>query len=140
MARRPRGHLPADGDGNDEVQPRPWRRPQRDLAYTAWASFLMACAASAVFFAMVDPGVLSGTTTPGWEISREAGYAIGFFGFWLLTAATALFVIWLVRTEPQPPPARTSRAPDSQGTGRRSGGPLRRRPRPDSNEGREARS
>ena len=96
----------------------------------------MACAASAVFFAMVDPDVLSGTTTPGWEISREAGYAIGFFGFWLLTAATALFAIWLVRSEPPRPPARTPGAPGGPGTGRR-GGPLRRRPRPDSSEGRE---
>ena len=85
----------------DEAPGRPWRRRQRDFAYVAWASFLMACAASAVFFAMVDPEVLSGTTTPGWEISRQAGYAIGFFGFWLLTAGTATFAIWLVRTENQ---------------------------------------
>lgn len=83
----------------DTERPRHWRQGQRDAAYAAWASFLMACAAAAVFFAMVDPTVLSGTTTPGWEISREAGYAIGFFGFWLLTAATSVFVIWLVRTE-----------------------------------------
>lgn len=80
-------------------RPRPWRRRQRDFAYVAWASFLMACASSAVFFAIVDPQVLSGTTTPGWEISREEGYAIGFFGFWLLTAATGAFVLWLVRSE-----------------------------------------
>lgn len=86
-----------------ELHSRPWHRRQRDLAYVAWTSFLMACAASAVFFAMVDPEVLSGTTTPGWEISRQAGYAIGFFGFWLLTAGTALFAIWLVRTESQAP-------------------------------------
>lgn len=95
MARSPYGQPPEPADD----QPRPWRRRQRDAAYVAWASFLMACAASAVFFAMVDPQVLSGTTTPGWEISREAGYAIGFFGFWLLTAATSVFMVWLVRTE-----------------------------------------
>lgn len=81
-------------------RPRPWRRLQRDAGYALWVSFLMSCAASAVFFAMVDPEVLSGTTTPGWEISRQAGYAIGFFGFWLLTAVTSIFVIWLVRSEP----------------------------------------
>jgi hypothetical protein len=94
-------------------RPRPWPRRQRDFAYVAWASFLMACAAAAVFFAMVDPEILSGTTTPGWDISREAGYAIGFFGFWLLTAATAVFVIWLVRTEPGP--ASGTRRPRSEG-------------------------
>lgn len=95
MTRSPGG--PRLDDAADRT--RHWRQRQRDIAYVAWASFLMACAAAAVFFAMVDPAVLSGTTTPGWEISREAGYAIGFFGFWLLTAATSVFVIWLVRTE-----------------------------------------
>jgi hypothetical protein len=89
--------IPGDPLEHENGRPRPWRRRQRDFGYIAWSSFLMACAASAMFFAMVDPEVLSGTTTPGWEISREAGYAIGFFGFWLLTLATAVFVIWLVR-------------------------------------------
>lgn len=122
-----------------DVKPRPWRRRQRDLGYIAWASFLMACAASAVFFAMVDPQVLSGTTTPGWEISREAGYAIGFFGFWLLTAATALFAIWLVRTELQASMTGTSRPGEGQRNGRRRGGPLRRRIRPHATPGNEER-
>lgn len=112
----------------DDTRPRPWRRRQRDIAYTAWASFLMACAASAVFFAMVDPQVLSGTTTPGWEISRQAGYAIGFFGFWLLTAVTAGFAIWLVRTEP-PRTTTGNRRPRAPETRRRRG-LLRRRARP----------
>ena len=125
MARTP-------ASANDE--PRPWRRRQRDIAYVAWASFLMACAASAVFFAMVDPQVLSGTTTPGWEISREAGYAIGFFGFWLLTAATGVFLIWLVRTENGP------RRVDGLHPGRRHRDPLRRRGRRGAGRGREAKS
>lgn len=112
----------------DDTRPRPWRRRQRDFAYAAWASFLMACAASAVFFAMVDPEVLSGTTTPGWEISRQAGYAIGFFGFWLLTAGTAAFAIWLVRTEPPAGSAGTRRPRGGQIERRR--GLLRRRARP----------
>jgi hypothetical protein len=117
--------------------PRPWRQRQRDVGYIAWSSFLMACAASAVFFAMVDPEVLSGTTTPGWEISREAGYAIGFLGFWLLTAATALFAIWLVRTERQPPGKGTRRTGNGHRNGRRRGGPLRRRLRHDPTTGQE---
>lgn len=126
MASSPNG-LPQDPG---EQQPTPWRRRQRDLGYVAWASFLMACAASAVFFAMVDPEVLSGTTTPGWEISRQAGYAIGFFGFWLLTAGTALFAIWLVRSEPTAP-AGTRRPHDDLKQQRRRPGLLRRRPRPE---------
>lgn len=100
----------------------------------------MACAASAVFFAMVDPQVLSGTTTPGWEISREAGYAIGFFGFWLLTAATGVFLIWLVRTENGPRTDNGSHRADSLHPDRRRRDPLRRRGRRDADRGREERS
>lgn len=100
----------------------------------------MACAAAAVFFAMVDPQVLSGTTTPGWEISREAGYAIGFFGFWLLTAATGVFMLWLVRTENGPRNgSEPLRRADGQGNARRRRDPLRRRSRRDAGQGREER-
>jgi hypothetical protein len=86
---------------------------------------------------MVDPAVLSGTTTPGWEISREEGYAIGFFGFWLLTAANAVFVIWLVRTEPQA--LDTSNGTPAESYGRRRRGWLRRRDRRDTSQDREER-
>lgn len=79
--------------------PRLWRRRQRDIANVLWISFLMAAVATMVFFAMVDPEVLSGTTTPGWEISRQTGYAIGFFGFWALTLASCVLSLFLVRTE-----------------------------------------
>ena len=59
----------------------------------------MAATASAVFFAMVDPEILDGATAPGWRISQYAGYAIGFFMFWMLTIATSILSIFLVRTE-----------------------------------------
>lgn len=62
----------------------------------------MAAVATMVFFAMIDPELLSGTTSPGWNISRETGYAIGFFGFWALTLATSFLSIFLVRTEHRP--------------------------------------
>jgi len=136
MARSPHGQ-PLD---HENEQPRSWRRRQRDFGYVSWASFLMACAASAVFFAMVDPELLSGTTTPGWEISREAGYAIGFFGFWLLTAATSVFVIWLVRTENGlRNSGGTRNRVDGQRSRRRRRDPLRRRDRHDGNPGQEER-
>lgn len=79
--------------------PRTWKRRQRDVAYVLWISFLTAAVATMVFFASVDPEVLSGNNTLGWEISRDAGYALGFFGFWLLTASTAALIVMLVRTE-----------------------------------------
>ncbi len=81
------------------AEPGHWNRRQRDIATVAWVSFLMAAIASAVFFAMVDPEILDGATSPGWRISRYAGYAIGFFMFWMLTIATSILSIFLVRTE-----------------------------------------
>lgn len=76
-----------------------WNQRQRDVATIIWVSFLMASAATVVFFAMVDPEILDGATAVGWRISRSAGYAIGFFMFWMLTVATSVLSIFLVRTE-----------------------------------------
>ena len=95
--------------------PRHWDRRKRDLGNMVWISFLMAAAATMVFFAMVDPLVLSGVTTPGWEISRQTGYAIGFFMFWLLTAATCALSFFMARTD--------HRARDVPGLERRLRGP-----------------
>ena len=72
-----------------------------------------------MFFAAVDPDVLSQNNTLGWEINRQTGYAIGFFGFWLLTAATSALVIWLVRTENLPNGAPGTRRKSGAGEGRR---------------------
>lgn len=83
-----------------EGQPqKAWRRKQRDIANILWVSFLTASAATMIFFASVDPEVLSGNNTLGWEISRQSGYALGFFGFWALTAVTGFLCVLLVRTE-----------------------------------------
>jgi hypothetical protein len=79
--------------------PRVWRKKQRDIANILWISFLTASVATMVFFASVDPEVLSGNNTLGWEISRQSGYALGFFGFWALTGVTGLLCVLLVRTE-----------------------------------------
>lgn len=57
------------------------------LGSTLWPSFLAAAVASVVFFASIDPETLRMQTLPGWEMSRMAGYTIGFFMFW----AVALF-------------------------------------------------
>lgn len=82
-----------------EEPARVWRRKQRDIANVLWVSFLTASVATMVFFASVDPDVLSGNNTLGWEISRQSGYALGFFGFWVLTAVTGFLCVFLVRTE-----------------------------------------
>lgn len=95
--------------------PRTWRRRQRDVATVVWISFLTASVATMVFFASVDPEVLSGNNTLGWEISRQAGYALGFFGFWVLTAVTSLLTVFLVRTERRAGDFPTYRASRSKG-------------------------
>ena len=61
--------------------------------------------ASASELALVDPLTLRDITFPGLEISRETGYAIGFFAFWAATAASSLFTWILLR-----PASRFNRA------------------------------
>jgi len=102
----------------EEEPPKIWRRKQRDIANILWVSFLTASAATMVFFASVDPEVLSGNNTLGWEISRQSGYALGFFGFWALTAATGFLCVLLVRTE-----RRARDFPSYQGDDGQPGGP-----------------
>ena len=53
-----------------------------------WPAFLVAGVATTVFFANIDPATLRAQTLPNVAISREAGYAIGFFMFWLICAAS----------------------------------------------------
>ncbi|HNR92640.1 MAG TPA: hypothetical protein PKO41_09465 [Dokdonella sp.] len=65
-----------------------------------WPSFFAAGVATMVFFAIVDPIELAHITWPRFEISRQAGYTIGFFMFWLCTASACLFTAILI----SPPP------------------------------------
>ena len=70
-----------------------------------WPSFFSAGVATMVFFAFVDPLQLRDMTFPEWEISRGFGYSVGFFTFWLATAASSLFTWILLR-----PASRFNRA------------------------------
>ena len=54
-----------------------------------------------VFFALFDPVDLSGIFDEDLDIGREAGYAAGFFFFWILSAACSALTAWLVRTAPK---------------------------------------
>ena len=62
-----------------------------------WPSFFAAGVATTVFFAFVDPLELRDMTFPHIGISRGLGYTIGFFTFWLATAASSLFTWILLR-------------------------------------------
>jgi len=75
------------------------------LGAILWPSFFAAGIATMVFFAFVDPLQLRDWTFPELELSREAGYTIGFFMFWLATASSSVFT-WLLLL----PAARFNRA------------------------------
>lgn len=81
-------------DGEFDHPPRPL--VQR-LGAILWPSFFAAGVATMVFFAFVDPLALRDLTFPDIEIDRGFGYTIGFFMFWVCTAASSLFTWILLR-------------------------------------------
>lgn len=68
----------------------------RAVGAVLWPSFFAAGVATSVCFALVDPFALRDISFPMLEISRELGYTIGFFVFWLLTASASSFTAWLM--------------------------------------------
>jgi len=74
----------------------PGRRPAvHRWGAILWPSFLWAAVATMVFFALVDPVELHEISFPSWNLSRIAGYSIGFFMFWAVTAASS-FLTWVL--------------------------------------------
>jgi hypothetical protein len=78
---------------------RRWSRNAQAVAIVVWISFLAAAAGTMLFFAFFDPVDLAASLDV--DLSRQAGYAIGFFFFWLLCVAAAAPTAWLVRTAPR---------------------------------------
>jgi hypothetical protein len=75
--------------------------PPRPLAQrlgaVLWPSFFAAGVSTMVFFAFIDPLALRDMTFPEIALSRGLGYTIGFFMFWMATAASSLFTWFLLR-------------------------------------------
>ena len=87
--------------GIPEDAPRAWRRWSRraqNIAAFGWGSFLAACIATGIFFAHVDPVELDVINNPFMDFPIEAGYAIGFFFFWIICALSSLLSVFLIRT------------------------------------------
>ena len=80
---------------------RQWSRNRQAVAIVIWVSFLVAAVATMVFFALFDPEVLALLFDERLEIGREAGYAVGFFFFWILSAVCSGLTACLVRTAPK---------------------------------------
>lgn len=78
-----------------ELKARPPRPLAQVLGAILWPSFLLAGVATTALFGSVDPIELHRISFPEWELSRIAGYTIGFFMFWAVTAA-ACFGTWLL--------------------------------------------
>jgi hypothetical protein len=71
-----------------------------NLGLVLWPSFLSACVASALFFAAVDPQMLRDAGPRIFEnLNREAGYALGFFFFWIISAFASAVSVFLMRTQ-----------------------------------------
>lgn len=90
------------------VYDHPPRPLAQRLGAVLWPSFFAAGVATMVFFAYVDPLVLRDMTFPQMPLTRGLGYSLGFFVFWLSTAASSFFTWILLRpasrfNRPMPP-------------------------------------
>lgn len=68
----------------------------RMIGVVLWVSFVAACIATMLFFAMFDPLLITEAATYPMNLSRTSSYSIGFFLFWLLTSSTGVMVAWLL--------------------------------------------
>lgn len=78
-----------------------WGRNKQAVFTVIWISFLCAALGTMVFFALFDPVDLSGIFDEDIEIGRDAGYALGFFFFWMLSLVCSGLTAFLVRTAPK---------------------------------------
>lgn len=76
-----------------------WSRLRQDVGAIVWCSFLAACFATMLFFALFDPIYLKHDDhPPRWLADRRMGYTLGFFFFWLTAAIAASLTAWLIDT------------------------------------------
>ena len=69
------------------------------MAIVTWPSFLVACVATMICFAFIDPVLVGNDDYPPPAFAtRMSGYAIGFFFFWLISALSSLLTLYLART------------------------------------------
>ncbi|MDR9433521.1 MAG: hypothetical protein RI539_05630 [Spiribacter sp.] len=79
---------------NPKTQPHPPHRAWL-IGVCLWPAFLSAGVATMLFFSGIDPETLRLQTIPDWEISRTAGYSIGFLMFWAVAALSSAVSIFL---------------------------------------------
>jgi hypothetical protein len=97
----------ADGHGverDDLDRPRELGTRGRLFFTVMWCSFLVASAATMVFFAIVDPAPFTDAPTADGS-SRMTLYSLGFFFFWAICAGTAALTAFMLATPAAPAPA-----------------------------------
>src|SRR5215831_3013502 len=103
---------PMQEPASNEI-PSNWSHRRQELSVVAWVSFLVACFATMVFFAVFDPLLLADDDNPpAWLANRMTGYALGFFFFWIVTFAAALFTAHVLDTPPTKKEFVSSDAPE----------------------------
>ena len=70
------------------------------LIWVIWPAFVVAGIAEVVFFTVFDPFELHFFGVP-LDLSREAIYTMGFFGFWALGIASSALTLFLGRFPPE---------------------------------------
>jgi Na+-driven multidrug efflux pump len=78
-----------------------WSRNKQAVFTVVWISFLCAAVGTMVLFAVFDPIDLIGIFDEDLELDRDAGYAAGFFFFWVFSLACSAITAFLVRTAPK---------------------------------------
>ena len=104
----PQAPKPTETDAVDdelpEATPATWPPAGRNLAMVLWPSFLTAGMATMFMFAWVDPLALAACALPSPRLSgRLAGYGLGFFFFWGITASASGITLYLACTLRSPP-------------------------------------
>jgi hypothetical protein len=82
-----------------ESPPPAWSRARRDLAAVLWPSFLIACVATMLLFALIDPADFGEHLPHSLWSARTAAYSAGFFFLWLVCIASAALTLYMVRTD-----------------------------------------
>ena len=86
-----------EGDNEDLEAVKEWTRDTQKIAVLTWLSFLSASAFTMLFFAFIDPLVIVDAINSASIESRNAGYAIGFFFFWVHAWTSGWLILRLVR-------------------------------------------
>ena len=72
-------------------------RRAHQIMWVVWPAFLVAAVAELVFFSIFDPFELHFFGAP-LDMTREAIYAMGFFGFWGIGVASSALTLYLEST------------------------------------------